>query len=114
MNVCSSFDALKVCYNIIFDSLKDVLNKTKAGQHKGIRWIGRIDKDSIDIIKLFLDLGMEIRHSRNAIPLNFSVTDKEVLTSVEKNKGEEIVQSLVISRMSSGRCRVKTNKRIFH
>lgn len=97
MNVCSSFDALKVCYNIIFDSLKDVLNKTKAGQHKGIRWIGRIDKDSIDIIKLFLDLGMEIRHSRNAIPLNFSVTDKEVLTSVEKNKGEEIVQSLVIS-----------------
>jgi two-component system, OmpR family, sensor histidine kinase VicK len=97
MTVCSSFDALKVCYNIIFDSLKNVLNKTKARQHKGIKWIGKIDNDDIEIIKLFLDLGMEIRHSRSVIPLNFSVTDKEVLTSVDKNEEDEIIQGLVVS-----------------
>ena len=38
LSVCSTFGGLQMAQNIIFDSLIQVLNKYKQGQHKGVRW----------------------------------------------------------------------------
>ena len=52
--------------NIIFDSLIQVLNKYKQGQHKGVRWLGCMNtKEDVEVVKKFLDLGMQIRHTKD-------------------------------------------------
>jgi two-component system, OmpR family, sensor histidine kinase VicK len=76
LSVCSDLDYLEMIENIALDSIKKILEKAKNGKHKGVRWIGRINKEDIALVKKFLELGMEIKHLRYTPP-NFSVTDKE-------------------------------------
>ena len=38
-----------------------------------------IDKDNVDLVKVFLKSGIEIRHVRNMLPMNFGVPDKEMV-----------------------------------
>jgi signal transduction histidine kinase len=61
---------------IASDSIKKTLEKSQNGEHKGVRWIGTINKEDVDLVQRFLALGMEIKHIIYT-PLNFSVTDKE-------------------------------------
>ena len=73
------------------------MDKHKKGQHKGIRWVTTIDKDSKDLTRTFLDSGMCIRHIRRLLPMNFCVTDKDFLASLETMKDGRMVQSLLTS-----------------
>lgn len=71
ISVCSSFGWLALLHvqEVIFGSFKKVLDKYKKGEHKGIRWLGNIDKQQdVEVVKKFLDLGMQIRHTMN-IPI---------------------------------------------
>jgi len=82
---------------ITFDSLKRVLYKYKKGEHKGIRWLGKLDKQQdVEVVKKFLELGMQIRHTKN-IPINFSVTDKEFNFTVDKMEDDKVSLSVLIS-----------------
>ena len=83
--VCSTFGGLKMLENLIFDSLEKVLDKYKKGKHKGIRWIGTIEAEHLELVKKFLNLGMQIRHTKTTL-LNFSVTNKEFNFTVDKNE----------------------------
>ena len=94
--VCSTFGGLKMLENLIFDSLEKVLDKYKKGKHKGIRWIGTIEAEHLELVKKFLDLGMEIRHTKTTL-LNFSVTNKEFNFTVDKMKGGKISSCVLIS-----------------
>ncbi|MDP9290611.1 MAG: hypothetical protein M3P08_20775, partial [Thermoproteota archaeon] len=87
--VCSQPGGLLI-YNNFFE-----LDKHKKGQHKGIRWVTTIDKDSKDLARMFLNSGMCIRHIRSLLPMNFCVTDKDFLASMETMKDGRMVQSLL-------------------
>src|SRR6188472_1958012 len=83
--------------NIIFDSLIHVLNKYKQGQHKGVRWLGCMNtKEDVEIVKKFLDLGMQIRHTKD-IPLNFSITDRQFNFTVDKMENGKVCSSVLSS-----------------
>ena len=83
--------------NIIFDSLIQVLNKYKQGQHKGVRWLGCMNtKEDVEIVKKFLDLGMQIRHTKD-IPLNFSITDREFNFTLDKMENGKVCSSVLSS-----------------
>jgi two-component system sensor histidine kinase VicK len=99
ISVCSSFGWLALLHvqEVIFGSFKKVLDKYKKGEHKGIRWLGNIDKQQdVEVVKKFLDLGMQIRHTKN-IPVNFSVTDKDVNLTVDKMGDDKVSSSVLIS-----------------
>jgi hypothetical protein len=82
---------------IASDSIKKILEKSQNGKHKGVRWIGTIDKEDIAIVQKFLELGMEIKHLRYT-PLNFSVTDKEFnFTVSNKTAAGSISPTVLIS-----------------
>jgi signal transduction histidine kinase len=76
LSVCSDLGGLKMIETIASDSIKKTLEKSQNGEHKGVRWIGTINKEDVDLVQRFLALGMEIKHIIYT-PLNFSVTDKE-------------------------------------
>jgi two-component system, OmpR family, sensor histidine kinase VicK len=101
--VCS-LGGMQIVYdnNKFFNTYKKLLDKYKKGEHNGIRWVTNIvgvklEKDDIELIKTFLDLGMHIRHVKNLSLMNFSVSDKMLNATIEKLEGGKMVQSLLTS-----------------
>ena len=51
---------------------------------------------TVDLIKKFLDIGVQIRHVSNMPPIDFAVSDKEMIATTEKTEEpEEIIESLL-------------------
>ena len=49
------------------------------------------------LVKVFLDLGFQIRHLKNMLPINFGVSDVEVALTIEKMEGGKMSSSFLIS-----------------
>ena len=92
LSVCSAFGGMQMSYKYFFDTYKKVV------EDEGMRCIVNIDKkDSIDLIKVFLNAGIQVRHVKNMPPMNFGVSDKEVAITIEKMEGGKMSQSFLIS-----------------
>ena len=73
-SVCSPIGGMQLVYNNFFDEYKKIIDRhRKRGEGNGVRWIISIDKDSIDLVKLFRNTGLQIRHVKNLTPMNFAV-----------------------------------------
>jgi signal transduction histidine kinase len=59
--------------------------------------VTKIDKYNLNICKLYLDYGIQIRHVKNLPGMSFGVSDKEIALTIEKMKRGKKVQSLLIS-----------------
>ena len=63
-STCCSIGGMQLVYNNFFDEYKKIVDRSREGKEsKGVRWISSIDKDSIDLVKIFLNAGMQVRHS---------------------------------------------------
>ena len=60
--ICSSSGGLQMVYDNFFDQYKKILDKYKKGKGEGIRCLTTIDKDNKDLVKIFLNIGVQIRH----------------------------------------------------
>jgi two-component system sensor histidine kinase VicK len=97
LSVVSVIGGLRLIYNNFFEPYRKILNKHKTGEGNGIKWIINIEKESVELVKIFLDLGMQIRHVKNLPSMNFVVGDKEVDVTIEKMEGGKMIQSLITS-----------------
>ena len=106
MNFTLSSDELSVSfapggmqfnYDYFFEIKKKIMDKHKRGEHEGIRYISFIDEDNIDAAKKFLDAGVRIRHVRNLPPMSFGISDKQMITTLEKMEGGKVAQSILVS-----------------
>jgi signal transduction histidine kinase len=97
--VCSRFGGLRLVYNNYLDLYAKVLDKYKKKEHKCIRMVTSItDKDSANLIRKFLEIGVHVRHAKNMPPIDFAVSDKEMIATIEKAEGgEENIKSLLVS-----------------
>jgi signal transduction histidine kinase len=74
------------------------LSKYKEGKIKGgVRWVTYIEnkREDTELIKKFLDMGIEIKHVRNLPPLYFSVSQKQCVTTVEDISNGEMFQRII-------------------
>jgi hypothetical protein len=63
-----------------------------------MRWIVNMDnKDSLDLVKTFLNEGIHVRHLKNMPPMNFGISNKEMAVTIEKMEGGNTSQSFLIS-----------------
>ena len=99
LSICTAIGGMQMSYNYLFDSYKNVVDKHRKGESKeGLRWLTSIDdKESANLVEIFLQSGMQVRHIKNMPPLNFGVSDKEVALTVEKMEGGKLSQSFLIS-----------------
>jgi signal transduction histidine kinase len=72
-----------------------LLDSTRRG--KNTRWVGTINKDNIQLIKAYLDLGMKIKHINHMPPMNFAVSSKELYATIDEMKGGQIARNLLVS-----------------
>ena len=96
---CSKLGGMRLVYNNYFDSYEKIMtNKYRKGEHEGIKWVTSItSKDSTDLVRTFLNIGVQIRHVKNMPPIDFAVSDKEMMATIEKMEGGEIAQNLLVS-----------------
>jgi two-component system, OmpR family, sensor histidine kinase VicK len=94
---CLTPGGMQYSYNYFFDIKKNLMDKQKRGEHKGIRYVTTLDKDSLGVVKTYLESGIQVRHVRNLPPMSFGVSDKEIAATIEKMEGGNRVQSLLIS-----------------
>jgi two-component system, OmpR family, sensor histidine kinase VicK len=103
LSICSSLGGMQMSYNNFFDTYRNIVDKLRKKKEKQkeefnkLRWIINVDKDSLNLVKIFLDLGFQIRHVKNMLPINFGVSDKEVALTIEKMEGGKMSSSFLIS-----------------
>jgi len=95
--IVSSYGGMQLIYNKFLNSYKKILDKYKRGESKGIKWICNIEKQSLEIVKIFLNMGMQIRHVKNLPPVNFALGDREINATIEMMEDGKMVQSLLTS-----------------
>ena len=95
--IVSSYGGMQLIYNNFFDHYKKILDKYKKGESKGIKWICNIEKQNLEIAKIFLKMGMQIHHIKNLPPINFALGDKEINATIEEMEKGKMVQSLLTS-----------------
>jgi two-component system, OmpR family, sensor histidine kinase VicK len=74
-----------------------LVDKHQKAEGEGMRWIINIDKNNLDLVKVFLKAGIQIRHVNNMPPMNFGVSDKEMAGTIEKMEGGKVSQTFLIS-----------------
>jgi two-component system sensor histidine kinase VicK len=96
--VCVRYGGLQLGYSRFLDLGKELMDKHRKGEHKGIRLVTTaIDRDSAELVKMLLDLGIQIRDIKNMPPMNFSVTDKELHATIDDMEDGNIAQSVLVS-----------------
>ncbi|MGN6349210.1 MAG: ATP-binding protein, partial [Candidatus Nitrosocosmicus sp.] len=94
--ICSKPSGLRLAYNNYFDSYQRIMTKRKDNEHKGIRMVTTIlDKDNADIVSMFIGIGVNIRHIKNIPPIEFAVSDKEMISTMVKTEEGQSYQNLL-------------------
>jgi two-component system sensor histidine kinase VicK len=97
LDTCLTSGGLQYSHDYFFEIKKKLLEKQRLGEHEGIRYITNIDSGNSQISKLYLELGIQIRHMKNLPPMSFGVSDKEIAVTIEKMEGGGRIQSLLLS-----------------
>ena len=63
-------------------------HQKEEGEGEGLRWITNINKEGLNLAKIFLDSGIQVRHIKHMPPMSFGVSDKEVAITIEKMEGK--------------------------
>ncbi len=97
--VCSKVGGLRLAYNNYFDVYKNTMNKYEKAEHNGIKLVTTIeDKDSAELVRKFLDIGVQIRHVTNMPPIDFALSNTKIIATVEKSEEpDEKIKSLLVS-----------------
>jgi two-component system sensor histidine kinase VicK len=98
-STCCSIGGMQLVYNYFFNEYKKIVDRSggRKKESKGVRWITSIDKDIIDLVKIFLDSGMQVRHVKNLTHLDFAVDNKNFDATIDKMEGGKLMESLLIS-----------------
>ncbi|MGN6346855.1 MAG: ATP-binding protein [Candidatus Nitrosocosmicus sp.] len=80
------------------NSRQEILESYKQGKHKGIRWITSLkDKKDVDLIKSYIDKGIDVRHVKELTTHSFAISDKSFLFTIEKVEGGKMITNIISS-----------------
>jgi two-component system, OmpR family, sensor histidine kinase VicK len=99
--ICSSSGGMHLVYNSFFDQYKKILDKHKKGMGEGIRWLTTIDKENKDLVEVFMNAGVQVRHIGVMPPINFAVDNTHFYATIDKMEAGKIMQSLLTSNEST-------------
>ena len=97
--ICSSIGGMQMVYNNFFNLYKDIVEKQKRGEGDGIKWLTYIDgkKNSIDLVKKFINAGIQVKHLKNLPSMNFSVNTNSIQATIERMDNGIFMNSLLVS-----------------
>jgi len=99
---CSTVGGFQMIYDEehLFQTYSHLVVRYKEGKVKGgVRWVTHIEdkREQIDLIKIFLTLGIEIRHVNNLPPMSFALSDKQFQGTIEKMEPGKMFENVLYS-----------------
>jgi two-component system, OmpR family, sensor histidine kinase VicK len=95
---CSSVESIKLIYSDFYDLHKEILERYRNGNHKGIRCITSINnKKDIELVKTFMNKGIELRHIKDLLTGNFALSNNSFLFTIEKMEEGKMVTNILSS-----------------
>lgn len=99
---CSTIGGFQIVYEDkkLFQSYSNLLSSNKRGKVKeSVRWVTHIEdnKDQVNLINIFLNLGIEIRHVNNLPPMSFALSDKQFQGTIEKMEHGKMFKNILYS-----------------
>ncbi len=95
--ICTTIGGMQLIFNNFFETYEKVLEKHSKGKHGGIRWLSSINKKDIELVKIFLNEGVDIRHLKDEPSLNFALSNKLFNSTIERMEEGKMVTSLLSS-----------------
>jgi two-component system, OmpR family, sensor histidine kinase VicK len=98
-SACITVDAMKLMRNYYDKEIQTAAERIRKNSNigpedsKGFRWITAFEKEDMDTVQHFLNLGVEVRHVRNIIPMTFAVTDKKLIATVQEVKEQGLIHT---------------------
>ena len=100
-SIVSSVGGMQLVYNNFFEEYKKIIYRQRGRgserTSKGIRWITSIDKYSVELVKIFLNAGIQVRHIKNITPMNFAVDDRQFYATIDKMENGNLMKDLLTS-----------------
>jgi len=109
-SVVSSIGGMQLVYNNFFEQYKEIIGRQRRRRRgesgrresrrkggKGIRWITSIDKYSVELVKIFLNAGIQVRHIKNLAPMNFAVDERYFYATIDKMENGALMTKLLTS-----------------
>ena len=97
LDICLTSGGMHYSHKYFFDTKKNLVDRQMMGEHKGIRYVTKINNENVKVAKLYLDSGLQIKHLSNLPPLSFGVSDKKIAVTIEKMEEGKEIQSLLVS-----------------
>ncbi len=97
LDICLTSGGMHYSHKYFFDTKKNLVDRQRMGEHKGIRYVTKINNENVKVAKLYLDSGLQIKHLSNLPPLSFGVSDKKIAVTIEKMEEGKEIQSLLVS-----------------
>jgi two-component system, OmpR family, sensor histidine kinase VicK len=100
LSICCEYGGMQMGYKYLFDSYLNIVGKHQKGEGEGMRWIININKENLNLVKVYHQAGIPIRHVKHMPPMNFGVSDMEMAATIENMEGGRVSQSFLISNES--------------
>jgi len=97
INICTSIDCLRIHKNYLVDSITHALTNEHINGHKQIRILVQINRNNIETVKEFLDLGIQIRHNKDISSIDYTVTDSDLIIAVKRTEKNDPSDSVLYS-----------------
>lgn len=97
LDTCLTSGGIRYSHEYFFDIKKNLLDKQKRGEHRGIRYVTNISNENLNLVKLYLDSGIQIKHLSRTPLLSFGLSESKVAVTIEKMEEGKTVQSLLLS-----------------
>jgi two-component system, OmpR family, sensor histidine kinase VicK len=73
------------------------VDKQRKGEGEGMRWAINIDKENLDLVEVFINAGVQVRHIKNMPPMNFGFSEIAMAATIKKQEVGKMSQSFLIS-----------------
>jgi nitrogen-specific signal transduction histidine kinase len=100
--LCTRPAGLRLAYNNYFETYQQICGNGKMHTPNRIKIITSITNiNDTEIVTKFLDLGINIKHVKNLPPINFAASEKEMIATIQKTEGGQILQNLLTTNESA-------------
>lgn len=84
--ICSDIGMLKLANESFFNIYQIIMDKYENKHHDGIRWIVSVNgKEDVELLRLFMDIGVKIKNIKSVPIVNYVVTNKTFISSIDNN-----------------------------
>lgn len=100
MSICATHGGVQFAYKNFFDVLQVLASRQKQGRHEGTRYVTFVNGGNAELVRKFLDAGIQVRHVAGDPAMSFWISDKAAESTISTLVLEGNMHSLLVSNES--------------